>query len=59
LADACDVGRAWNRLEQVMYTQREITAVTRVLKERFGNLTTDELLDLAFKILNTLMDARA
>jgi len=42
-----------------MYTQREITAVTRVLKERFGNLTTDELLDLAFKILNTLMDARA
>ena len=59
MADACDVGRAWNRLEQVMYTQREITAVTRVLKERFGNLKIVGFLDLVFKILNTLMDARA
>ena len=42
-----------------MYNQREIMAVTRVLKERFGNLTAEELLDLAFKIVNALTDARA
>lgn len=42
-----------------MYTQREIVAVTRVLKERFANLTAEELLDLAFKILAALQDARA
>ena len=37
-----------------MASQAEVLAVVAVLKERFGNLKAEEVIDLAFKILESL-----